>query len=68
MSSEIVIVDGGIYGIWTAWELAKRGKSVAVLESDSVASGASGGPGKRGIRANGRDPRELPLMAMAYDQ
>ena len=30
-------------------------------------SGASGGPGKRGVRANGRDVRELPLMRMAYE-
>jgi sarcosine oxidase subunit beta len=32
-----------------------------------VASGASGGPGRRGVRANGRDPRELPLIKRAHE-
>ena len=32
------------------------------------AGGASGGKGKRGVRANGRDLRELPLMRMAYER
>ncbi|MFB6300837.1 MAG: NAD(P)/FAD-dependent oxidoreductase [Halobacteriales archaeon] len=61
-----VIVGGGIYGCGTAWELARRGADVVLLEADTVASGASGGLGYRGVRANGRDPRELPLMARAY--
>ena len=64
---DYVIVGGGIYGCGTAWELAKRGANVLLLEADTIAGGASGGPGKRGIRANGRDPRELPLMTMAYE-
>jgi sarcosine oxidase subunit beta len=37
-----------------------------VLERKTVASGASGGPGHRGVRANWRDRRELPLMREAY--
>lgn len=64
---DYVIVGGGIYGCGVAWELAKRGADVLLLESSTVAEGASGGMGKRGVRANGRDPRELPLMAMAYE-
>jgi sarcosine oxidase subunit beta len=68
MSSGYVVVGGGIYGTATAWELGQRGKDVTLLEADVIASGASGGPGKRGVRANGRDPRELPLMASAYDR
>jgi sarcosine oxidase subunit beta len=51
----------------TAYELAKRGHEVLVLERDVVAAGASGGPGWRGVRANARDPRELPLASRAYD-
>ena len=68
MRAEFVIVGGGIYGVATAWELATRGAEVLVLEATDIAAGASGGVGKRGVRANGRDLRELPLMRMAYDR
>jgi sarcosine oxidase subunit beta len=67
MAPEHVVVGGGIYGCGTAWELARRGADVTLLEADSIGSGASGGPGLRGVRANGRDPRELPLAARAHD-
>jgi sarcosine oxidase subunit beta len=40
---------------------------VTVLEKDQVASGASGGLGMRGVRANGRDPRELSLARRAHE-
>lgn len=66
-AAEFVIVGGGIYGMATAWALATSGASVVVLEAGDVAAGASGGRGKRGVRANGRDLRELPLMRRAYD-
>ncbi|MGB0388371.1 MAG: NAD(P)/FAD-dependent oxidoreductase [Ardenticatenaceae bacterium] len=65
--ADFVIVGGGVYGCGVAWELAKRGAEVLLLEAQVVASGASGGLGKRGVRANGRDVRELPLMRLAYD-
>ncbi len=67
MRADFVIVGGGIYGVATAWELARGGADVLVLEARDIASGASGGLGKRGVRANGRDIRELPLMRAAYD-
>ena len=47
--------------------LAKRGEEALLLEATAIASGASGGLGERGVRANGRDLRELPLMRLAYD-
>lgn len=62
-----VVVGGGVYGTAVAWGLAQRGASVTLVERATVACGASGGPGKRGVRACGRDPRELPLMRRAYD-
>ena len=65
--ADYLIVGGGIYGCTVAWELAKRGAEVQLLEAKTVASGASGGLGERGVRANGRDRRELPLMRLAYD-
>ena len=65
--ADYVIVGGGIYGCTVAWELAKRGEEALLLEAKAIASGASGGLGERGVRANGRDLRELPLMRLAYD-
>jgi sarcosine oxidase subunit beta len=64
---DFVIVSGGVYGTGVAWQLAKRGADVLLLEARQIASGASGGLGKRGVRANGRDLRELPLMRLAYE-
>lgn len=66
--ADFVIVGGGVYGCGTAWELAKSGADVLLLEANQIASGASGGLGKRGVRANGRHLAELPLMQMAYEQ
>jgi len=59
---DFVIAGGGVYGCSVAWELAKLGAEVLLLEAHQIASGASGGAGKRGVRANGRDHRELPFM------
>lgn len=64
--ADYVVVGGGVYGAATAWGLARSGASVTLVERRTIACGASGGPGKRGVRANGRDPRELPLMRIAY--
>jgi sarcosine oxidase subunit beta len=63
---DFVIAGGGVYGCGVAWELARQGGEVLLLEAGAVAGGASGGVGKRGVRANGRDLRELPLMHLAY--
>ncbi|HEX2134949.1 MAG TPA: FAD-binding oxidoreductase [Microvirga sp.] len=64
-ASEVVIVGGGIYGTSLAYQLAVAGKTVTLLEAGEIASGASGGPGERGVRANGRDLRELPICALS---
>ncbi|MGW0844504.1 FAD-dependent oxidoreductase [Streptomyces sp. NPDC002787] len=39
---DVAVVGAGIAGISTAWELARRGKRVALLEADRVASGVTG--------------------------
>ena len=65
--ADYVIIGGGVYGTAVAWSLAKTGADVTLLETRRVASAASGGPGRRGVRANGRDARELPLMRQAYE-
>ena len=64
---DFVIIGGGVYGCATAWELASKGAEVCLLEAKTIASGASGGLGSRGVRASGRDVRELPLMEEAYE-
>lgn len=66
MKYRFVVVGGGVYGCATAWQLARRGASAVVLEAGDVGSGASGGFGKRGIRADRRAPSELHLMPEAY--
>ncbi len=65
--AENLVIGGGVFGTGVALEIAKSGRGVRLLEKKKIASGASGGPGRRGVRANGRDVRELPLMKMAYD-
>ncbi|WUB61076.1 FAD-dependent oxidoreductase [Streptomyces sp. NBC_00582] len=39
---EIAVVGGGIAGLSTAWEPARRGRGVAALEADRIAAGATG--------------------------
>jgi sarcosine oxidase, subunit beta len=67
MRADYVVVGAGVHGASAAWHLARAKREVLVLEAATVASGASGGLGERGVRANGRDPRELPLLPVAYE-
>lgn len=67
ITSEFIVIGAGVVGSATAWNLAKAGRGVTLVERDVPASGASGGPGERGARASGRDLRELPLAARAYE-
>ncbi|MEU1022241.1 FAD-dependent oxidoreductase [Streptomyces sp. NPDC005904] len=39
---DVAVVGGGIAGLSTAWELAREGRSVAVLEADRIAAGVTG--------------------------
>ncbi|BCL26652.1 FAD-dependent oxidoreductase [Streptomyces aurantiacus] len=39
---DVVVVGGGIAGLSTAWELARTGRTVAVLEADRIAAGVTG--------------------------
>jgi sarcosine oxidase subunit beta len=64
VSSQIVIIGGGISGTATAYELARNGISVTLLERGELASMASGWT-LAGVRQSGRHPSELPLAAAA---
>lgn len=66
MRYRFVLVGAGVYGCALAWHLARRGAEVMVLEAAEIASGGSGGLGRRGVRANRRAGAELPLMRLAY--
>jgi sarcosine oxidase subunit beta len=64
VSSHVVIIGGGISGTATAYELARNGVSVTLLERGELASMASGWT-LAGVRQSGRHPAELPLAAAA---
>lgn len=63
-SSSVVIIGGGISGTAAAYELAKRGVAVTLLERGGLASMASGWT-LAGVRQSGRHPAELPLAEAA---
>ena len=41
--ADVAVVGGGAAGLWTAWELARTGRRVAVLEAGRIAEAAKGG-------------------------
>ncbi|MEU5838995.1 FAD-dependent oxidoreductase [Streptomyces diacarni] len=71
---DVAVVGGGIAGLSTAWELARAGRSVAVLESDRLAAGVTGhttaklsalqGLSYSWLRAN-RSPADARLYALS---
>jgi len=63
---DVAIVGGGIIGISTALALARKGVRVAVFEKGMIA-GEQSSRNWGWIRTVGRDPKELPLSAIAND-
>lgn len=60
--ADVIVIGAGIVGNATAYYLAKKGKSVIVLEAtDFIGNGGSSRNGG-GVRQSGRNPKELPLM------
>jgi glycine/D-amino acid oxidase-like deaminating enzyme len=61
---DVVIVGGGILGLSSAYELARTGLSVLVIERDR-AGGNQSGRNLGFVRQQGRDVAELPIMMAA---
>jgi len=60
-SADVIIIGGGIIGCSTAYYLAKKGKSVIVLEKSKLFGYGGSGRNGGGVRQSGRDKRELPM-------
>lgn len=63
-AADAVVIGGGVAGVFAGWELARRGWRVVLCEKGRVA-GEQSGRNWGWIRAQGRDPAELPLVIEA---
>jgi glycine/D-amino acid oxidase-like deaminating enzyme len=59
---DTVVIGGGIAGAASAYYLAKGGQRVALIEKGTIA-GEQSSRNWGFVRQQGRDPREVPLMA-----
>ena len=62
--ADVVVIGGGIVGVSTAYFLAKRGVSVALLEKGYI-GGEQSSRNWGWCRQQNRDVRELPLSALS---
>src|SRR5688572_4609365 len=65
--ADVLVIGGGISGVAAAYELARAGANVTLLERGELASMASGWT-LAGVRQSGRHPAELPLATAAVDR
>src|SRR6478609_8490400 len=64
--ADVVVIGGGIIGVFTAYYLAQRGLSVAVVEKGTI--GAEQSSRNWGwCRQQNRDARELPIATKSLD-
>lgn len=64
--ADVVVVGGGVVGVFTAYYLARRGVNVALLEKGRVAAEQSS-RNWGWCRQQNRDARELPLATESLD-
>ena len=65
--AEIAIVGGGLIGLSIAWRLAQAGRSVAVVERETIGSGASLAATGMLAPAAEHEPGSDPLLPLALD-
>ncbi|TME19369.1 MAG: FAD-binding oxidoreductase, partial [Chloroflexi bacterium] len=65
MPAEVVVVGGGIAGCTVAYELARRGLRVVLVERDSIAEAASGR--NMGLLLNQTEPEVVRIMRRSLD-
>jgi len=64
--ADVVVIGGGIVGVFTAYYLARRGMKVALIEKGRI--GAEQSSRNWGwCRQQNRDARELPMATLALD-
>ncbi len=61
---DVVVIGGGVIGIFSALNMARKGLKVVVLEKGRIA-GEQSSRNWGWIRQQGRDPAELPIMMEA---
>lgn len=61
---DIIVIGGGMFGVATAYFLAKAGQSVQLIESGFVGA-ASSGANFGGLRLQGRAAEQYPLSLLA---
>src|SRR3712207_9054959 len=64
--ADVVVIGGGVVGVFTAYYLARRGVSVALLEKGRVAAEQSS-RNWGWCRQQNRDARELPMATQSLD-
>ncbi|CAH2401880.1 NAD(P)/FAD-dependent oxidoreductase [Mesorhizobium ventifaucium] len=64
--ADVVVIGGGVVGVFTAYCLARRGVSVALLEKGRVAAEQSS-RNWGWCRQQNRDARELPMATRSLD-
>ncbi len=62
--ADVVVIGGGIVGCAAAYELAKRGAAVTLVEKGRI-GGEQSSRAWGFVRQQGRDPDEVPLMIAA---